>query len=558
MLLSVDIYDKHFGDKVLYNNLSFSLDKNEKVGLIGRNGAGKSTLFAMMSGDDTEFDGNIQKARGTIIVSTRQEHHSLLSVPVIEYILSELPHYTDLKLIIDTYPAIMSASQTKMNKYSDALEQFSSLGYYTIEDSVLQQLATYQIDEAKARGPLGSLSGGQKRFVELVKIAHANADLALIDEPTNHMDYVAKDAFVKWLNNVSGLTVLVITHDRDVLKMVDRIIEIKDGQAFSYKGNYDAYLRQNSTSTVSAIQSYEVAQATIANLKKQIEYARRMKAGASTAGGKKNPFIVMEDRLTKQLRQLEAENPKPNFWIDRESINQMHSKTAASYDKYKAKNIRIGSVDTNNKGAQLPIIDVHELSLGYDKPLFSGISFQLPEGGRIRLHGRNGAGKTTLIKSIVATAANTKSKATAYAGYIDVRAKLNIGMYEQEIADKYFDLPLELALERLYLDQGLTISDQKIRQLMGDYLFDPVGDGRIPLNTLSGGQKARFQIIAMLSNNPQLLILDEPTNHLDLPSIEELENALHRYKGAIIFVSHDGYFVNGFTHETVNVGVTKP
>lgn len=554
MLLSVNVQNKHFGDKVLYTDLNFVLDKNEKVGFIGRNGVGKSTLFSIMTGDDTDFDGEVQKAKGTIIINTRQEHHGLLDIAAVDYILSELPHYSNLKHIIDTYPATMGTSHAKMNKYSDALEQFSSLGYYTIEDSVLQQLATYQIDEAKARGPLGKLSGGQKRFVELVKIAHANADLALIDEPTNHMDYVAKDAFVKWLENVSNLSVLVITHDRDVLKTVDRIIDIRDGQAYSYKGNYDAYLKQNSTSTVSAIQSYEVAQATIENIKKQIVYARRMKAGASTAGGKKNPFIVMEDRLTKELNKLEKANPKPNFWIDRESISQMHSKTAASYDKYKAKNIRIGTTHTTNTGAQLPIVDVRDLSLGYTEPLFEHISFQLPEGGRIRLHGRNGAGKTTLIKSIVATANGTKGEATSYAGYIDVRAKLSIGMYEQEIAAKYMDMPLELALERLYLDQNLSISNQRIRQLMGDYLFDPIGDGKIPLSRLSGGQKARFQLIAMLSSNPQLLILDEPTNHLDLPSIEELENALHKYKGAIIFVSHDGYFVEGFPHETISIG----
>ena len=508
----------------------------------------------MLAGDDTEFDGDIKKARNTIIISTRQEHHDQLKTPVIDYILSELPNYTKLKHIIDTYPQHMGTSQTKMNAYSDALEQFSSLGYYTIEDSVLQQLATYQIDESKARSALGNLSGGQKRFVELVKIAHAGADLALIDEPTNHMDYVAKEAFVKWLSDVSGLTILVITHDRDVLKHVDRIIDIRDGQAYSYKGNYDAYLKQNSTGTVSAIQSYEIAQATMENIRKQIVYARRMKAGASTAGGKKNPFVVMEERLTKELRKLEAAHPKPNFWVDRESINQMHSKTVASYDKYKAKNIRIGTVTTTNRGAQLPIVDVHDLSLGYEAPLFTDVSFQLSEGGRVRLHGRNGAGKTTLIKSIVAAASGDKGVTKCFAGYIDVQPKLTIGMYEQEITENYLDLPLGTALERLYLDQGLSISDQRIRQLMGDYLFDPITDAKLPLRTLSGGQKARFQLIAMLSNHPQLLILDEPTNHLDLPSIEELENALHSYVGAIIFVSHDGYFVNGFEHETINIG----
>ena len=555
MLISVDIHNKHFGDKVLYENLSFTIDRNEKVGIIGRNGVGKSTLFAMLTGDDTEFDGEIQKARSCIIVNTRQEHHGLLDTPVIDYILGELPNFTKLKHIIDTYPDTMGASQTKMNKYSDALEQFSSLGYYNIEDSVLHQLASYQINENMALGRLGNLSGGQKRFVELVKIAHANADIALIDEPTNHMDYLAKDAFVKWLNEVSNLAVMVITHDRDVLKTVDRIIDIRNGQAYSYKGNYDAYLKQNSTSTVSAIQSYEVAQATIENLKKQIEYARRMKAGASTAGGKKNPFIVMEDRLTKQLRALEAANPKPSFWIDRESISQMHSKTAASYNKYKAKNIRIGTTSGNTKAAaNLPIVNVQGLSLGYTEPLFENISFQLPEGGRIRFHGRNGAGKTTLIRAILATSNNEELQAVCLAGYIETRPKLRIGVYEQEIASKYIDMPLETAIERLYLDQGLSISDQRICQLMGDYLFDPISDAKIPLNMLSGGQKARFQLISMLSNDPQLLILDEPTNHLDLPSIEELENSLHKYTGAIIFVSHDGYFVDSFPHETIAVG----
>lgn len=553
MLLNIDITDKHFGDKVLYQDLQFSLDKGEKVGLIGRNGVGKSTLFAMLAGDDNDFDGSIQTARNTIIVSTRQEHHGLEDTPAVDYILSELPHYSDLKHIIDTYPETMATSQTKMNKYSDALEQFGVLGYYTIEDSVLQQLATYQIDENKARGPLKNLSGGQKRFVELVKIAHANADVALIDEPTNHMDYVAKDAFVKWLREVSNLAVLVITHDRDVLREVDRIIEINDSVALSYKGNYDAYLKQNSSTTVGAIQDYEVAQATIANLKKQIEYAKARAPGYKGKAAK-NPWIVMRNRLEKELARVEATAQKPSFWIDRESLEQLHSKTAESYQKYKAKNIRIGSTNTQNAGAQLPIVDVRDMSLGYDKPLFSHVSFQLPEGGRVRLHGRNGAGKTTLIKTIIATAKGEKSDATYYDGFIDIRPKLTIGMYEQEIAAKYLDLPLELALERLYLDQNLSISEQRIRQLMADYLFDPITDAKLPLSTLSGGQKARFQLIAMLSNNPQLLILDEPTNHLDLPSIEELETALHKYQGAIIFVSHDGYFVNNFEHETIAIG----
>lgn len=554
MLVSIDITDKHFGDKVLYKDLSFRIEKAEKIGVIGRNGVGKSTVFNLLTGDDTDFDGKIQFARGTITVATKQEHHGLEHISPVEYILNELPNYKKLKHIIDTYPAQMGNSTAKMNAYSDALEQFSSLGYYTVEDSVLQQLATYQIDEPKAHGTLDHLSGGQKRFVELVKITHANADLALIDEPTNHMDYVAKDAFVKWLDELSGMSALVITHDRDVLAVVDKIIEIKDGQAYEFNGNYAAYLKQNSSSTVGQMKDYEVAQAGIENLKKQIAYARRMKAGASAGGGKKNPFIVMEARLTKELNELVANNPKPNLWIDRESLGQISDKVTGNYHKYKAKNIRIGTKakgQVNSSGT--PVVALNNLSIGYDAPLFSDITAQLRDGEHMRLHGRNGAGKTTLVRSILSQSYGLHNDATILHGSIVIRPKTTIGVYEQEVAGSYMDLPLADAIEKLYLDRDIPINQQKIMQLMGDYLFNPMVDAKIPINTLSGGQKARFQLINMLAGDPQLLILDEPTNHLDLPSIEELEDALRRYGGAIIFVSHDSYFVNKFNPVTVKI-----
>jgi len=549
MLVSVDISDKHFGDKVLYKNLQFTLEKNEKVGVIGRNGAGKSTLFGMLAGTDTEFDGEIKTAKNTVVVSTRQEHSDIDDLMVIDYILDELPQYKKLKKIIDTFGSDGNTSTNAMNRYSDALEQFSSLGYYTIEDTVIEKLKTYQIDEDKSRGPLKNLSGGQKRFVELVKIANANADLALIDEPTNHMDYIAKNEFIDWLDSVRNLAVLVITHDRDVLEKVDRIVEIKEGKALVFKGNYDSYLLQNSSSTVTAIKNFEIDEATIVNLKKQIEFAR----ARSAKGGPR--WVTLRERYERELKEILDNRKKPSFWIDRESLSKLHPKAAEGYGKYKAKNIRIATQasTSDNKGYQ-PIIEVDNLSLGYNEPLFEHISFKLLEGDKLRFHGRNGAGKTTLIKTILATANEEKIPASIYQGTVEVRPKLAIGTYEQEIGDKYLDMDLEKALEQLYLDKDIPVNEQKVRQLMSDYLFNPLTDAKIPVRLLSGGQKARFQIISMLANNPQLLILDEPTNHLDLPSIEELENALHRFKGAIIFVSHDGFFVKGFEHETLPVG----
>jgi ATPase subunit of ABC transporter with duplicated ATPase domains len=555
MLVSIDNIDKRFGDKVLYSDLSFRIEKAEKVGVIGRNGVGKSTIFNLLSGYDTEFDGSIQFARNTITVATRQEHHGVEHLNAVDYILSELPNFTKLKKVIDDFAVSTDPSNAKMNAYSDALEQFSSLGYYEVEESIVRELATYQIDEDKARGELGRLSGGQKRFVELVKIAHSQADLALIDEPTNHMDYIAKDAFIAWLKTIGTMSALIITHDRDVLAEVDRIIEIKDGQAYEFKGNYQAYLKQNSSSTVNQMKSYEVAQASIVNLKKQISYAKRMKPSWSGTADQKNPFIVMENRLTKQMNELVANNPKPSLWIDRESLEQISDKVTGDYHKYKAKNIRIGTKADGPANSGMPVVAFDKLSLGYTYPLFSDVTAQLRDGEHMRLHGRNGAGKTTLVRSIIAAENGNQAFTPIHSGTISIRPKTTIGVYEQEVGETYFEMPLADAIEKLYMDRDVKINQQKIMQLMGDYLFNPTTDGRVPISQLSGGQKARFQLISMLAGDPQLLILDEPTNHLDLPSIEELEDALQRYSGAIIFVSHDSYFVNKFDCQTIPIGV---
>jgi ATPase subunit of ABC transporter with duplicated ATPase domains len=202
----------------------------------------------------------------------------------------------------------------------------------------------------------------------------------------------------------------------------------------------------------------------------------------------------------------------------------------------------------------MPVVAFDKLSLGYSNPLFTDVTAQLRDGEHMRLHGRNGAGKTTLVRSIIAAETISQFITPIHSGTITIRPKTTVGVYEQEVGETYFEMPLADAIEKLYMDRDIKINQQKIMQLMGDYLFNPTTDGRVPISQLSGGQKARFQLISMLAGDPQLLILDEPTNHLDLPSIEELEDALQRYGGAIIFVSHDSFFVNKFDCTTVAIG----
>ncbi len=641
MIADIHITEKSFGDKTLMRDVKFSVDDGEKVGVIGRNGVGKSTLFGILAGTDTDYTGEVIFRRGITVASTAQEHHGLGDQTVLSYILAGLPEYSTLKKIIDEYPETMGDNMRKIEEYTQALERFDQKGFYQIEEKIGRELDNFQLSGCGDR-PLGSLSGGQKRLVEIVKIMHAGAHLALIDEPTNHMDYVAKQQFIDWMSSQPRQAMLIITHDRDVLGRVDRIIELKDGRVVSYRGNYDAYLKQNAQATAAGMNNFEQVEKRITNLKQKVLDYQRLKEKSRNPGTIQK-FKRLENEARAELAEL-SEMDKPTFWIDKESAGQLDYKSAERYGRFKARNIRLSMKDAVSR-SQHVLVRVEDAAVGVgERILFEGVDIDLREGEAVELRGRNGAGKTTLIRMLLASggaaarashkiirdprqsqifseiplapnaltatplalecaleetagiraaAATPPSSARAhsslespleisrersaktsairerftvsggggvvatapilYSGNLFLDPQVRVGVYEQEIDERYLADPLEAAIEKLYLSRGLPISETKIRQLMADYLFTEA-DRMTPLARLSGGQKARFQIIAMLANDPQLLILDEPTNHLDLPSIEELETALAKYAGAILYVSHDNYFRQEIGGEVVQIG----
>ena len=391
------------------------------------------------------------------------------------------------------------------------------------------------------------MSGGQKRFAELVKVQHSHAGLTLIDEPTNHMDYIAKAVFLDWFETKKE-AVVVITHDRDVLKAADRIIEIRDGHAYSFPGNYDGYLRINAVKVISQVNEYEINQRRISNLREDVIRFRRLKDKARDPGTIRR-FKSLETKTQAELGELQA-HTKPSFWIDRESAGNLNKKMNTAYNDHKSRNIKLRLKSDDAKSSRL-LVEVIKLSLGYDKPLFRDLFFQLREGQRIKVHGRNGSGKSTLVKAILATAHGTLLESKQFAGQIMVDQNIRIGVYEQEIDKRYLTMSLHDAIESACRDKDIYLSEQKIKQLLSEYLFNPMTDGDLVLTKLSGGQRARFQLIRMLAGEPQVLILDEPTNHLDLPSIEELEDTLRAYSGAILYISHDSYFADNIGGTTL-------
>lgn len=550
MIADIHITEKSFGDKTLMKDVKFSVDDGEKVGVVGRNGVGKSTLFGILSGKDTDYTGEVIFRRGITVATTAQEHHGLGEQTVMSYILGGLPEYSKLKKIIDEYPLTMGDNMRKIEEYTQALERFDQKGFYQVEEKIERELSNFQLDGYGNRR-ISSLSGGQKRLVEIVKIMHSEAHLALIDEPTNHMDYVAKQQFIDWMNSQPHQAMLIITHDRDVLGQVDRIVEIKDGQAVSYRGNYDAYLKQNAQATTAGMNNFEQIEKRIVNLKQKVLDYQRLKEKSRNPGTIQK-FKRLENEARAELAEL-SEMEKPTFWIDKESASQLDYKSAERYGKFKSRNIRLSMKDASSR-SQHVLVRAENVAVGIgERILFEDVNIDLREGEAIEIRGRNGAGKTTLIRMILVSGKSFDGGPVLYSGGIFLDPQVRIGVYEQEIDEKYLADPLEKAIEKLYMSRDLSISDTKIRQLLADYLFTDA-DRMTPLARLSGGQKARFQIIAMLANDPQLLILDEPTNHLDLPSIEELETALVKYSGAILYVSHDNYFREKLGGKVVQIG----
>lgn len=530
MLLKASHLSKSIGPKTLFTDLDFHISPGEKVALIGRNGQGKSTLLQIIAGFDHDYSGKIEMRKNLRSILTRQEHLTDNTKSALDYILESVPHYFEYEKILHDFE---KEHHTDAHLYTTAVDYFSENGYYYIKDLILATLEDFQVVSEKAHGPLVSLSGGEKRFVELVRMMYSKADLLLIDEPTNHMDYIGKEQFISWMQTVTE-GMVIVTHDRDVLKYVNRIVELKDKNIHSFNGNYDSYLKQNAAQTTNSVVMYQNQLRRLEEAKKKVDWGLRMRA-------KSKAWKIRYDHWLKDYEKIKADTVKPSFWIDQESTEDLDKKVSESYHKFKEKNIAISLHLDKERASEL--VKITDLSLGYKEPLFQKINLKIANSDRVFIKGRNGAGKSTLVRTIISLYKNVTPAAKIIDGDIKCGASLRIGEYEQEISAKYLPLTLGEAITAIYTDYNIPIDDRKIKSILAQYLFDPSIDEKQKIEVLSGGQKARFQIIKMLANKPNLLILDEPTNHLDLPSIEELENALKDYQGGILYISHDNYFI---------------
>ena len=521
-----------------------------KIGILRLNGSGKSTLLRIMAGVDTDFIGEVLPSKGYTIGLLEQEPQ-LDPTKTVQQIVEEgagktvvlLKEYERINNRFSENPS-PEEMEKLINQQAEVQEKLEKLNAWDLQSQL--DLAMDALRCPPGDALVAKLSGGEKRRVALCRLLIQEPDILLLDEPTNHLDYHGKGLFLDWLRALKTAC-CIISHDRDVLAEVDSIVEIRDYQAFVYPGNYDSYIRQNGTNTVTQVNQYEAALKRLGTLHAQLQLANARKAGAANSRPR-----ILADRLQRDYDALKDNLEKPSFWIDRQTTETLGKDIVESYDRYKAKTITLGTTVKDRHKHEL--VSINKLSIGYSTVLFDPISFRLEHGDRLVLRGRNGAGKSTLVNAILAAARATPTEIKHFSGEIKTSTNLRVGVYEQEIASRYLALPLGEAVNQIYRDAGLAMNDQILHSILSRYLFEPARDKNLEVRKLSGGQKARFQLICMLATNPNLLILDEPTNHLDLPSVEELEDAILAYPGAVICVSHDSHFIDRIGGQVVQIG----
>src|SRR5262245_58694256 len=504
-VVTLDNIEKTFGPRVLFEHLSFLIDRGERVGLIGENGSGKTTLFKVITSEVTPDSGMVSIAKSIKLGYLQQDAtfdtgNTVMDEAELAFAqLHELSHR-----LRDIEHAMAEQSGEQLDKtlkqYQSVQHEFDLAGGYAWRHKLEATLQGVGLDPGSWQQNVETLSGGQRSRLALAKLLISEPDLLLLDEPTNHLDLTAIEWLEKYLLDFKG-AVLLISHDRFLLdRLATRIVWLTRRQLSSYPGNYSSFVQQREIQELSQERAYQLQQEDIA---KQQEFIRRFGAGQRSKEAKGR-----EKRLNRLLKS-----------------DAMIEQVAAT------KKIHV-KIHTDQRAGDR-VLRVHELSKSFSgKQLWDNVKFEITRGERIGIIGPNGSGKTTLLRVLM-------GEADADTGDIKWGANLNIGYYDQRLDD--FDPELTI-LEEVGQDR-MHYKDKELRDALATLLFRG-DDVHKQMGLLSGGERARVALAELLLDRPNVLLLDEPTNHLDITSCEALEGALRGFEGTIVCVSHDRYFLD--------------
>ena len=493
--------------KNVLDGLTFQVDQGERVGLLGRNGAGKTTLFKILTGE-LDYD------EGTVVVGQGRRVGLISQIPVypagytVEDVLrSAFARLQSLAEEMRALEARMAAGESDpaiLKRYGTLSERFEAFGGYDTDVAVNKIANGLSIPDAQRQQLFDSLSGGEKTRVNLGRLILEDTDILLLDEPTNHLDLHATEWLEEYIRGFRG-TVVTISHDRYFLdRTVTRVIEIQDGRAEFYSGNYSFYAVEKERRYQERMKQYEKEQAKIAQLEKAAEQLRVW------------AFMGM-DKTYRRAISMEKR------------IERM--RTTSKPTKARKMDARFSSAEFHGD----EVLGIRNVSKSYgDKHLFEGISLKVEGGERIALIGDNGTGKSTLIKMIV-------GELYPDDGRIKTGPQVKEAYLPQIVR---FDHPdWNLVENMMAAKKGLSAQSARNRLAAYDFRGEDVFK---PVSVLSGGEQSRLRLCMLMDDEINFLILDEPTNHLDIDSREWIEEAVEAYDGTLLFVSHDRYFINRF------------
>lgn len=513
-ILTVSNLEKSFGTDLLFRDVTFSIAGGQKFGLVGRNGCGKTTLLKILLGQEEADGGRVALAAGRRLGYLRQEapvhpeHTIWEEVQQVYLPLRHLEH--QIKAVEDEMTAAVSddALTEIMARYAHLREEYETAGGYSTGLDAPQVLEKLGFTEASYEKQVGSCSGGEQTRVALAKIVLSRPDLLILDEPTNHLDIDATEWLEGFLKSYEG-AILLVSHDRYFLDAVtDTIAEIENQKLTLYRGNYSQFAQTKQEQLARQQALWEQQQAEIARLQGIVK--RNMGADATSS-------ILRLKTLGRIERMDKVERPKTDT-----------SMMKARFDAEGAG--RVGR----------EVVRFEDLSKSYgDRALFAGLNAVVERGDRVGLVGPNGAGKTTLVKIVLGM--EQPSAGTLLFGH-----NVRISYFSQHASDS---LDPERSVLNTILDAA-DMTETEGRSYLARYLF--TGDDVFKtVGMLSGGEKNKLALAAMILEPCNLLILDEPTNHLDIASCEALTQMLSQYGGTLLVVSHDRYLLNAVSTKTL-------
>ena len=498
-----DLVKSFDSERNVLDGISFDVQEGERVGLLGKNGAGKTTLFKILTGELDYNSGEIAFASGKKVGLISQIPVYPAGYTVDDVLRTAFAQLDRIRVQMQAIEAQMSdhTPQELLSRYDELMNRFTAGGGYeadTETDKICNGLA---ISSAQRGQEFASLSGGEKTRVNLARLLLERTDILLLDEPTNHLDMNSVEWLEDYIEKFKG-TVLTISHDRYFLdRVVSRIVEIHDGKAAFYSGNYSFYVQEKQARFELQLKQYEKEQAKLGQLGFTLE---RMKGW-----GINNRTLYRRAMSIQHRMERIEKTDKPT----------------------KDKTMRARFNQRDFFGDE--VLSIKNLSKQFDgRTLFSGVDLEMGGGERVALLGDNGTGKTTFLKILLGEETGE--------GKIKFGPSVKWAYLPQVI---HFDHPERTLLDTMLYEKNCTV--QTARDRLGAFLFEG-DDVYKTVGKLSGGEQSRLRLCMLMDESINLLILDEPTNHLDIASREWVEDALEEYEGALIFVSHDRYFVNKF------------